>query len=296
MKTSFLFFSLLIFCLATVAVAQTTLSGSVHTSDQKPLPFVSIALLNVRDSSLVRGAISTETGQYAFENVRPGQYRLAASAVGYASVRSEVVPVDNRPVTLSALTLHETTKTLGEVTVAVKKPMYEQQVDRLVVNVQNSITAAGGTALEVLERSPGISVNRQNNSLSMNGKAGILVMMNGKLTRLPIATVVQMLEGMSANDIEKIELITTPPARYDAEGDAGIINIITKKNTNFGTNGNLSATYGQGRYARPAATLNLNHRSQKLNLYGSGSYSQNRSWFLMQYDRIVQQPGRSAGR
>ena len=137
-----------------------------------------------------------------------GAVRLAASAVGYAAVL-EVVQVGTGPAKLPILTLHEATKTLGEVTVAAKKPMYEQQVDRLVVNVQNSITAAGGTALEVLERSPGISVNRQNNSLSMNGKAGILVMMNGKLTRLPIATVVQMLEG-SANDIEKIELITTP--------------------------------------------------------------------------------------
>ncbi len=150
--------------------------------------------------------------------------------------------------------------------------MFEQQVDRLVVNVQNSITAAGGTALEVLERSPGITVNRQNNSLTMSGKGGVLVMMNGKLTRLPIATVVQMLEGMTANDIEKIELITTPPARYDAEGDAGIINIITKKNTNFGMNGNFSATLGYGWYARPSGSLNLNYRHQKLNLYGNVSF------------------------
>ncbi len=282
--------SLLLYGQATVAVAQTTLSGSIHTVDQKPIPFVSIALLNARDSSLVRGAISQETGRYAFENVRPGQYRLAASAVGYAPTRSEPVQVGNSPVTLPALTLRETTKTLGEVTVAAKKPMYEQQIDRLVVNVQNSITAAGGTALEVLERSPGITVNRQNNSLTMSGKGGVLVMMNGKLTRLPIATVVQMLEGMSANDIEKIELITTPPARYDAEGDAGIINIITKKNTNFGTNGNLSATLGYGWFARPAATLNLNHRTQKLNLYGSGSLLRSHTWQKLGFDRIVDLP------
>ncbi|GAB3989490.1 outer membrane beta-barrel family protein [Spirosoma daeguense] len=245
--------------------------------------------MNDRDSSLVKGTISQENGHYEFANIRPGNYRLTGSAVGYASVKSGAVQVDTSPVTLPDLTLRETAKTLGEVTVATKKPLFEQQVDRLIVNVQNSIVSAGGTALDVLERSPSITVNRQNNSLSMSGKNGILVMMNGKLTRLPIATVVQMLEGMSANDIDKIELITTPPARYDAEGDAGIINIITKKNLSYGTNGTLSATLGYGYYERPAATLNLNHRREKLNLYGTYSYSRNRSWGLQRFDRIVQQ-------
>ena len=284
-----LFISLLFNGLATVA--QTTLSGSVRTIDNKPLPYVSLALLNARDSTLVKGAISRETGGYTFDNIRPGQYRLAASAVGYAPGRTPVVQVGQNPITLPELTLHETQKTLSEVTVSAQKPMYEQQADRLVVNVQNSITAAGGSALDVLERSPGITVNRQSNSLAMSGKGGVLVMLNGKLTRLPIAAVVQMLEGMTANDIEKIELITTPPAQYDAEGDAGIINIITKKNTSFGTNGNLSASLGYGWYERPSVSLNLNHRRQKLNLYGSYSFSRMHRWQQMAYYRLVEQPG-----
>jgi outer membrane receptor protein involved in Fe transport len=293
MKTPHLFFALLILCLPAVATAQATLSGSVHTTLNKPLPFATVALLNARDSSLVKGAISLETGSYSFDNIRPGQYRLSASAVGYVTTRSAIVQVGSGLVTLPDMTLRESAQTLGEVTVAAKKPMYEQQVDRLVVNVQNSITAAGGTALEVLERSPGVTVNRQNNSLSMSGKGGVMVMMNGKLTRLPIATVVQMLEGMAANDIEKIELITTPPARYDAEGDAGIINIITKKNTGFGTNGNFSTTLGYGWFARPAGTLNINHRSQKLNIYGNGSFLRNHYWQNLQFDRIVESPGQT---
>ncbi|WP_421828787.1 outer membrane beta-barrel protein [Larkinella sp.] len=291
MKALYLSFTLLIFYLPTATIAQTTLSGSVRTSDNKPLPYASVALLNARDSSLVKGAISRETGAYTFDNVRPGQYRLAASAVGYAPTRSAIVQVGTELVSLPDLALRESSQTLGEVKVVAQKPMFEQQVDRLVVNVQNSITAAGGTALEVLERSPGITVNRQNNSLTMSGKGGVLVMMNGKLTRLPIATVVQMLEGMTANDIEKIELITTPPARYDAEGDAGIINIITKKNTNFGMNGNFSATLGYGWYARPSGSLNLNYRHQKLNLYGNVSFFRSHSWQLHQFNRIVETPG-----
>ncbi|GAB4015054.1 outer membrane beta-barrel family protein [Spirosoma migulaei] len=293
MKTLYLFFALFITYLPTVSIAQTTLSGSVHTLHNQPLSFATVALLNARDSTLVKGAISLETGVYTFDNVRPGQYRLVASAVGYVTNRSAVVLVGTSAVALPDMTLRESTQTLGEVTVAAKKPMYEQQVDRLVVNVQNSITASGGTALEVLERSPGITVNRQNNSLTMSGKGGVMVMMNGKLTRLPIATVVQMLEGMAANDIEKIELITTPPARYDAEGDAGIINIVTKKNRDFGMNGNVSATLGYGWYARPAGTLNLNHRSQKLNIYGNGSFLRSQTWQNLRFDRVVEQPGQT---
>ena len=100
-----------------------------------------------------------------------------------------------------------------------QKPLYEKQVDSTVINVQNSITSTGGTALEVLEKSPGVIVNRQNSSISMSGKSGVLVMINGKINRLPVDAVVQMLDGMSAANIEKIELITTPPAKYDAEGD-----------------------------------------------------------------------------
>lgn len=174
MKTPHIFLALFASCLSTVALAQATLSGSVHTLDQRPLPFVRIALLNARDSTLVKGAISTETGQHAFENVRPGQYRLAASAVGYAPTRSAMVQVGSCPVAMPDQTLREATNILGTVTVVAQKPMYEQQVDRLVLNVQNSITAAGGTALEVLERSPGITVTRQNNSLTMSCKGGVL--------------------------------------------------------------------------------------------------------------------------
>ena len=265
--TSFLGIS----CLTTSAIAQTTLTGSVHDGAGKPLPFASIALLNSRDSSLVKGTLSQETGFYAFDNVRPGQYRLSASAMGYASVRSEAVVIANTSVKLPDLTLREAAKTLGEVTVAAQKPLFEQQMDRMVINVQSSITNSGGTALDVLERSPGVSVNRQSNSIAMNGKEGVMVMLNGKLTRLPMTAVVQMLSGMNANNIEKIELITTPPASFDAEGNAGLINIVTKKNTNLGTNGSYSLNFGYGKYERTGASININHRSEKLNIYADYS-------------------------
>jgi outer membrane receptor protein involved in Fe transport len=271
------------------ALAQTRLTGSIWDGSGKPVPFASIALLRSPDSSLVKGTISRESGSYFLDNIRPGQYRLVASAVGYAPGRSELVLVGTTPVQLPALTLQEATKSLREITVSAQKPLFEQQIDRLVVNVQSSITAAGGSVLDILERSPGITVNRQNNSLTMSGKGGVMVMVNGKLTRLPVATVMEILAGMTASDIERIELITTPPARYDAEGDAGLINIVTKKNSAYGTNGNLAVTFGYGWYERPSITLNLNHRQQKLNLYGSYSFVRNRSWEEYALNRVVSQ-------
>jgi outer membrane receptor protein involved in Fe transport len=181
---------------------------------------------------------------------------------------------------LSVPTLHVAVVShqLGEVTVATQKPLFEQQLDKLVINVQSTLTAAGSTALDVLERSPGVVVNRQNNALSLSGKSGVVVMINGKISRLPMDAVVQMLGGMQAGNIEKVELITNPSARYDAEGDAGIINIVLKKNTDYGTNGSYSLTAGHGRYERPAASVNFNHRASKWNVFGDYSFGHSREW------------------
>ena len=262
---------LLIGLLGTSANAQSTLTGNIRDATGKPLPFASIALLSGRDSSLVKGTLSKETGSYEFDDIRPGAYKLAASAVGYAPVRTATFEVNQRTSQAPSLTMQEAAKTLNEVTIAAQKPLYEQQMDRLVINVQSSITNSGGTALDVLERSPGVSVNRSINSIAMNGKDGVMVMLNGKLTRLPMTAVMQMLAGMNAGNIEKIELIATPPASFDAEGNAGLINIVMKKNASLGTNGSYSLNFGYGRYERTGASINLNHRSEKLNIYGDYS-------------------------
>ena len=275
--------------LTATAQAQYKLQGSIRDEANKAVSFSTVLLLNAKDSSLVKGSVASETGVFYFENVKNGRLLLAASMVGYQKSYSpvfETAQIDKQPF---VLLLKEESKNLNAVTVTAKKPLFEQQIDKLVVNVESSITAAGGTALEVLERSPSITVNRQSNDLTMSGKTGVMVMINGKLTRLPMDAVIQMLDGMSANNIEKIELITAPSAKYDAEGDAGIINIIMKKNLNFGTNGSLSTTLGYGWFARPAASLTLNHRNKKVNIYGEYSYNNNHNWSRWDFHREVPQ-------
>lgn len=279
----------LIFCLVAIAAqAQFKIQGFVRSETNLSIPFSTVLLLNAKDSSLVKGAVAGENGNFLFENIKAGRFVLSASMVAYQKKYSTIFEAGELNKQSMILVLPEESKSLKEVVVVAKKPLFEQQIDKLVVNVENSVTAAGGTALEVLELSPGITVNKQNNSMTMSGKSGVMVMLNGKLTRLPMETVIQMLDGMSASTIEKIELITTPSAKYDAEGDAGIINIVTKKNLNFGTNGSFSGTFGYGWYERPTATLNLNHRNEKLNIYGDYTYSRFHAWQQFKSNRNIQ--------
>jgi hypothetical protein len=258
-------------------------------SGGKPIAFANILPLSAKDSTLVKGMVTSERGTYSLE-IKPGQYLILASMVGYQKKYSSVftVAADGNEFEVASLRLQEDSRQLNEVTVEASKPLYEQQLDKLVVNVRSSITAAGSTALDILERSPGISLNRQNNTLSMNGKSGVVVMVNGKISRLPMEAVLQLLSGMNAGNIEKIELITTPAASYDAEGNAGMINIVLKKNTDLGTNGSYSATAGYGWYEKGAATGSINHRRSKLNLFGDGSFSWNHFMFqIKNYRKLV---------
>ncbi|MES1219560.1 MAG: outer membrane beta-barrel protein, partial [Bacteroidota bacterium] len=254
---------------------QSHIRGSVVDIRGEPLGNANVLLLNSRDSSLIKGLVSTKTGTYSFENIKPGNYFITSTFVGLKQIYSPgfQVEANKAEINITALKFTEGEAQLAEIRVVAKKPLFEQKIDRMVINVATSITAAGSTVLEVLERSPGIIVDHQNNALSMNGKSGVVIMINGKISRMPMSAVMQMLSGMSSSNIEKIELITTPPANYDAEGNAGYINIVLKNNTQYGTNGSYSLTAGYGRGPITSASLNFNHRKGKVNLYGDYSFS-----------------------
>ena len=162
---------------------------------------------------------------------------------------------------------------LKTVTVSAKKPFYETRPGRVVINVASSVVWSGSSALEILVRSPGVTVNRQSSVVALNGKEGVGLMVNGKVEHLPREAMMDLLQGMNADNIEKIELIPAPPAGVDAEGNAGYINIILKNNPNSGINGSYSATLGYGRGLVDEANMNVNYRGEKINLYGNFSYS-----------------------
>lgn len=157
---------------------------------------------------------------------------------------------------------------LKEVKVVAHKKMVEQKIDKMVVNVDAAVTNAGTTALDVLEKSPGVQVDKDGN-ISLKGKQGVMVMLDGRPTYLSGPELANLLKGMESSQIEQIEIMTNPPAKYDAAGNSGVINIKTKKNKLKGFNGSASATYGQGKYSKFNESLSLNYRNNKVNLFGN---------------------------
>ena len=289
---------------------QTTLNGAIRDEAGKPLPFATVALLNARpglarpglahDSSetsgvrpsdrLAKSTASDQQGMYVFENVQAGSYIVRATVVGYQKTNSAVFDVANSPVAVPALTLPETTEKLAEVQVTAKKPFVEQQLDRMVINVAQSIVGSGSTALEVLEKSPGVTVDYQNERLQLRGKDGVIVQIDGKQTYLSAQDVIALLRSMSSDNIEKIELITNPSAKYDAAGNSGIIDIRLKKNNAVGTNGTVSVAGGSGRLDRERGSIQLNHRTQKLNLFGNYSLNRGGNYWDFRFDRNQADP------
>ncbi|CAN5124064.1 hypothetical protein BH23BAC1_BH23BAC1_31290 [soil metagenome] len=250
-----------------------SVSGKVQDPEGKPLPFANVLLINSTDSILVKGTVTAENGIFNIESVAHGSYLTAISMVGYKKTYSELFTISaNHPdQRFPIFTVEVEDQQLNEVTIEAQKPLYEKQIDRLVVNVQQSITAAGNSVLEVLQKSPGININRQNLSIIMNGKSGVTVMINNKIARLPIDAVLQMLDGMSAANVEKIELITNPPAKYEAEGSAGIIHIVMLENSDHGTNGNFGITAGMNGAETFGTNFNINHRRKNISFFADYS-------------------------
>ncbi len=265
--------------------SQSQLSIQGRVSDrQQNLPSVTVLLFN-QDSILVKGVVTSAKGEFVFEQVVSGKYRISASMIGYSRFISPQIAIEKENIIIPDIVLEETATQLGEVVIEAEKPLFEQQKDRLVVNVQSSITTSGNTILEVLQKSPGVAVNRQNNSLSMNGKSGVRIMMNGKLMQLPMDIVVQMLDGMNSSNVEKIELISAPPAKYDADGNAGLINIITKGNEGLGTNGSFGLTLGAHWAETFGGNFNINHRNKKIAYFIDYSILRNHNLHIANLER-----------
>ncbi|MEP6727772.1 MAG: TonB-dependent receptor, partial [Bacteroidota bacterium] len=179
-------------------------------------------------------------------------------------------------------------KDLTGVTIVARRPLIEQHIDRTVINVEAAASNAGATALEVLEKSPGITVDKDG-SISLKGKQGVQVYIDGKPSYLGGAELVNLLKNMNANQLDQIEIMTNPPAKYDAAGNSGIINIKTKKNKAKGFNGSVTAGYSQGVYARTNESLNLNYRNGKYNAFLNYSFNKNNSYQQLDIHRTYKE-------
>ncbi|MGI4727186.1 MAG: TonB-dependent receptor domain-containing protein [Janthinobacterium lividum] len=264
------------------------ISGLVVDQQQKPLDYATVTLLKVKDSVLVKGALTDEKGRYQFSNVAAGSYLVSASVINYKKAFSKpiIISEGNAVFTIEKLVMMAASQQLKGVSIVAQKPLIEHQIDKTVLNVANSVLAAGNSALEILQKAPGVTLDKDDN-ISLKGKQGVTVMIDGKLTYLSSAQLATLLRSTDGNSIQSIEIITNPSAKYDAAGNSGIINIKMKKNRAAGTNGSLILAGGYGAYARTSESLTLNHKEGKFNFFGSFNHGDRKISENLNIDRVV---------
>ncbi|WP_207423517.1 TonB-dependent receptor [Desertivirga brevis] len=291
MRRLFILFTFVIagFC----TKAQSIINGNITTADGKPAEFATVLLTKRIDSTLVKSALTTALGRYTFNNVAPGSYVISTSFVGFKKT-SRVIEVKGEVVEVPEIRLIAgAASQLKEVTVTAKKPFLEQRPDKLVVNVDASATSAGSTAFEVLQKVPGLIIT--NDKLTIVGRGAPNILIDGRSSQY--TDINQVLKDLSAANIDRIEVITNPGAKYDAAGGA-VINIILKRNANLGTNGSIALSSGMGLYERGtynidrnfyrlSPSITLNHRQGKLNVFGNYSFFHRNLYEYNEFDRII---------
>ncbi|MBX2931070.1 MAG: TonB-dependent receptor [Chitinophagaceae bacterium] len=250
------------------------ISGVVKDNKGKPLRGASVTLFNATNKLVVKISVTNKEGNYLIKDIAQGTYYISVSSVGFEEKKSATFNLVDKDIILPEIMIEKTAKQLEGVTVTSRKPPVEVKADKTIVNVEGSINAQGSDAFELLRKSPGVTVDKDDN-ISLSGKNGVIIYIDGKPSPLSGKDLADFLRSLNSNQIEAIELITNPSAKYDAAGNAGIINIRLKKNKAFGTNGSINAGYGIGVYGKYNTSINLNHRNNKINLFGNYSFNNN---------------------
>ena len=297
MKQRICLFILLITALMTQGFSQykKTVTGIVKDNKANGLLGVSVSLLKAKDSSLVKVGVTDKDGNFEINTNATGNFLLSYNALGFAKQYSKVFDLTSTDsYTASTVSLTVSANKLEEVTVTTsKRPLIEVKADKMVFNVENSINATGSDALELLQKSPGVQVDN-NDNISMKGKNGVKVYVDGKMLQLDTKDLAAYLRSINSNDIEAIEMISNPSAKYDASGNAGVINIRLKKNKKFGTNGSTSLGFTQGVTPKGNGSVNLNYRDKKINLFSNvsgniGNHQNTLNLYRTQKDTIYDQ-------
>lgn len=278
MKQLFIF--LLLISNILLVKAQTKSTGNVKGSvvaSQKPIEGATVFLLRGKDSAVLKNTVTDHTGKFSLTEDQNGKYLVSVQLVGFQTYYSEQFELNaSSAIELKPITLSLANQQLNNVTVSSKKPFIEQKIDRTIVNVEASPTNIGLSALEVLEKSPGVTVDKDGN-VSLKGKQGVLILLDGKPTYLSGQDLANLLKNMPSSTLDQIEIMTNPPAKYDASGNSGIIDIKTKKSKIKGLNGSVTVGGGMGINPKANESFNINYRTGKVNLFGNYSYSYNKN-------------------
>ena len=262
-----------------------SLSGTVQGNGQTALESATVSLRKADDSISLQTVSTDKKGAFFFNALGAGTYRVTITAIGHATFTTDPVSVkENERKELAPIRLNAESVSLQAVAVVAKKPFFEQKSDRLIVNVDASPSSAGSSVMDILEKSPGVTVDKDGN-ISLKGKSGVTIMVDNKPTYMTATQLASYLKGLPSSAIDQLEIMTNPSAKYDAAGNSGIINIKTKKNKTKGFNGSLTLTHTQGEYAKPGGSLNLNYKTGKFNVFANGGYTHWKGYQELNIDR-----------
>lgn len=262
-----------------------TVKGRVTDVYNQPVEYATATLVNTKTNQIVKGEVCNEKGEFVIEKVNQGEYILSVSMVGYAKNESEKVIIDKRSSTVEkSIVLKESTQQLSDVVVVGKRDFIEQTADKMVINPDASATMASENVYEILKKVPGVTIDN-NENITLKGMQGVKVLIDEKPTYVSADQLATLLKGMQGKNIERIEVIENPSARYDAEGNSGIINIKTKHNKAPGFNGSINTGLTLTRTIGENAGLDLNMNFGKINIYGNYAFYDWRGWHAMDATR-----------
>ena len=265
------------------------IQGQVKTADGEAAAFATITLHHTNDKKMVKASYTDENGNYSLPGIHAGEYFLSISYVGYPKYTGEAFTINaSEQKTMALIQLLDAAVDMDEIVVKAKKPMIEIKPDKTVFNIEGSVNAQGDNAIELLRKSPGVVVDNNDNIMLM-GKNGVKIYIDNKPSPLSADDLANFLKSIQSSDVSSIEIITNPSSKYEAEGNAGIINIRLKKNKNYGVNAtvNLGGQWSE-RQAYDGSVL-FNYRNNKTNLFGSYGYSDRESLNFIEFDRTIEQ-------
>ena len=250
-----------------------SVSGKIIDNTGSPAYSASIVLVRGIDSVISRTVITDADGDFKIPAINPGKYFIIVTSVGYKKNVTKIFELkQSESYFLAPIKLSPGNSTLTEVNIETKKPFIEVTADKTILNVEGSINATGSNAFEILQKAPGVIIDKDDN-ISLKGKNGVRIYIDGKPSQINGRDLSEFLRSINSDDMESIEMISNPSAKYDASGNAGIINLRLKKNKNFGTNGSISAGMNFANSPKENSSFNINHRDNAINIFGN--YSNN---------------------
>lgn len=288
MKTTYTLITLIL-SLFSMANAQTQhggVKGHVADPDGNAIPYANVLLLQAADSTkLVKAGLTDDAGNFELIPVNAGSYTLKVTYLGMENFRSQPFELaDQQVLEMPSVKMEQAATEVEEVKIVAEKPTLTVKPDMIVFNVDGTPNSIGNNALELLRKSPGVVVDN-NENIMLLGKTGVRIYIDGKPSPLSATDLAGLLKSMQSTEIESIEIITNPSSRFDAEGNAGIINIKMKKDRSLGFNGNVTLGYAIGKYSKYNGSLALNYRSKKINAFGSFAGNLGKSWNFMDFYR-----------